>query len=143
MGHHMHGPGAGFGPFGTPGPFGKMFGGKCGPGHLLSELNLTDEQLLRIAELKGKTFSKIARSKLDLMELKKEAFKELLQPQADKNKIKEIANQLKAKKSECIDLLSENMLAFSDLLTAEQKSKLRLSLVKKFLGVDEIEDDEI
>jgi hypothetical protein len=35
------------------------------------------------------------------------------------------------------------MLAFSDLLTAEQKSKLRLSLVKKFLGVDEIEDDEI
>ncbi len=152
FGRHMHGPFGGFGhgPFGFgPGPggpmghFAKFFGGKCGPGHLLSELNLTDEQLLRIAELKGKTLSKMVRSKIDLMELKKEGFKELLQPQADKAKIKGIAEQLKKHKSECIDDLSDNLIALSEILTPEQKAKLRLALVRKFLGIDEIiEDDE-
>ena len=137
--------GCGPSPFGGPG-FGPMgsFGkgpGNCGPFSLLSELDLTDEQLLSVAALKGKTLNKMARSKLDMMELKKEAFKELLQPQADKAKVKELAEQIKAHKSQCIDLLSDNLIAFSELLTPEQKSRMRLGIVKKFLGVDDILED--
>jgi Spy/CpxP family protein refolding chaperone len=150
FGGHMHGASAGFGPetfggFGAGGPMGhfaKFFGGKGGPGHLLSELNLTDEQLIRLAELKGKTFSKIARSKIELMELKKEGFKELLQPQVDKAKVKSIVEQLKKHKSESIDALTENLIAFSEVLTADQKAKLRLTLIRKFLGVEELVDDD-
>ena len=124
--------GCGPSPFGGPG-FGPMgsFGkgpGNCGPFSLLSELDLTDEQLLSVAALKGKTLNKMARSKLDMMELKKEAFKEL-------------AEQIKAHKSQCIDLLSDNLIAFSELLTPEQKSRMRLGIVKKFLGVDDILED--
>lgn len=139
-GHCGPGPFGGFG--GAAEGFGKG-GGHCGPGHFLSDLNLTDEQLFGIAELKGKAFGKIARGKLDLMELKKEAFKELLQPQPDKAKVKAIADQIKARKSEFIDQLSDNLIALSGLLTAEQKATLRLKLVKKFLHVAELDDAEI
>jgi hypothetical protein len=140
FGHQMHGFGSG--PMGGGGPFGRMFGGKGGPGKLLSTLNLTDDQLLRVAELKGKVFSKMGRSKVELIELKKEAFKELLQPQVDKNKLKGIKEQLKEHKSECIDLIGDNLIAFSEILTVEQKTKLRLNLVKKFLGLDLVDDEE-
>lgn len=141
FGRHMHGPFGGFGPMG--GPFDKAFGGgKCGPGALLQGLDLTDEQVLKIAELKGKVFSKIARAKLDLMELKKELFKELLQPQADKAKVRAIAEKIKAHKSECVDAMAENMVAFSEILTAEQKGQLRLGLVRKFLGLEELDDED-
>lgn len=77
------------------------------------------------------------------MEVKKEAFKELLQAQPNKAKIKESVEKIKARKAEGIDDLADSMIAFSEILTADQKSKLRLSLVKKFLGVEDfIEDDE-
>ncbi len=116
--------------------------GKCGPGAFLSDLNLSEEQLLSIAALKGKALGKIAHAKLDMMELKKAAFKELLQPQVDRAKIKELADQIKAQKAQCVDLMSENLIAFSEVLSADQKAKLKLSLVKKFLGVDDILEDE-
>lgn len=116
--------------------------GKCGPGAFLSDLNLSEDQLLSIAALKGKALSKIAHTKLDMMELKKSAFKELLQPQVDRAKIKELADQIKAQKAQCVDLMSENLIAFSEVLSVEQKSKLKLNIVRKFLGVDEILEDE-
>jgi Spy/CpxP family protein refolding chaperone len=134
-GHCGHG-----GPGGPMGHIARFFGGK---GHLLSELNLTDDQLIRLAELKGKTFSKIARSKIELMELKKEGFKELLQPQVDKAKVKGIAEQLKKHKSDSIDTVTENLIAFSEVLTAEQKGKLRLTLIRKFLGIFELDDEAV
>jgi Spy/CpxP family protein refolding chaperone len=142
FGRDDHGQFGHGGPGGPMGHFARFFGGKFGPGHLLSELNLTDDQLIRLAELKGKTFSKIARSKIELMELKKEGFKELLQPQVDKAKVKGIAEQLKKHKSDSIDTVTENLIAFSEVLTAEQKGKLRLTLIRKFLGIVELEDDE-
>ncbi len=146
-----HGPFAGMSGGGCDGgghmggPFGKIFGAKMGggPGLLLSELNLSEEQLFRIAEVKGRTLAKVAHHKIELMEVKKEAFKELLQAQPDKAKIKESVEKIKARKAEGIDDLADSMIAFSEILTADQKSKLRLSLVKKFLGVEDfIEDDE-
>ncbi|MGD9681290.1 MAG: Spy/CpxP family protein refolding chaperone [Candidatus Obscuribacterales bacterium] len=131
--------GQGLGHMGHHGPMG---GSKCGPGGLLSELHLSEEQLLNVAALKGKTLSKIAHAKLELMELKKEAFKELLQPKVDRAKFSSLTEKIKAQKSQCVDLMSENLIAFSEVLTPEQKAKLRLSIVKKFLGVDDILEDE-
>ena len=124
------------------GSMGKMGHGKCGPMGILSDLDLSDEQLLGIAELKGKTFGKMARNMLEFKEMKKEVFKELFQPKADQAKVHDLTAQIKEHASQCIDLLSENMIASSELLTPEQKAKLRLALVRKFLGVEEILTDE-
>jgi Spy/CpxP family protein refolding chaperone len=123
------------GPLGGGGPFG-------GIGALLRGLDLTDEQVLKIGEIKGAAFGKIAHGKIDLMELKKDLFKELLKPQVDKNKVREVAQKIKEHKAACLDSLLEHVISFSEILTAEQKKKLQLNKIRGFLNIDEPDDDE-
>jgi Spy/CpxP family protein refolding chaperone len=143
--------GAGHGPWGGGGPWrggrgGR--GGKCGPGGpggmgaLLHGLDLTDEQLLKIAEIKGGTFTKMAHAKIDLMEMKKEIFRELLKPQVDKKKVHAVAQKIKDHKLACMDTMLENMIAFSEILTPEQKKKIQLNKIRSLFGLEEPEEDE-
>ena len=137
------GPFAGGGPFGGPwaGHGGSPCGGHGPLGKMLKGLDLTDEQLFKIAELKGSALGKMARGKIDLMELKKEIFKELLQPQVDKNKVRSVAEKIKEHKATCLDSILENMIAFSELLSPEQKRQLALNKIRCFLGLEEADDD--
>jgi Spy/CpxP family protein refolding chaperone len=139
-GSGSHGPWGGGG-HSKGGHFGQH-GGKCGPGGMLQGLDLSDEQVLKIAELKGGTFSKMAHAKIDLMELKKEIFRELIKPQVDKKKVQSVAQKIKEHKSACMDSMLENMIAFSEILTAEQKKKLQLNKIRQFLGLEEPDEDD-
>ncbi len=142
------------GGFGGHGPWGAGgaarggrggHGGKCGPGGpgaMLQGLDLTDEQLLKIAEIKGGAFSKMAHAKIDLMEMKKEIFRELLKPQVDKKKVHAVAQKIKEHKAACMDSMLENMIAFSEILTAEQKKKLHLNKIRSLFGLEDPEEDE-
>lgn len=120
------------------------FGGEGGksPLAMLKGLGLTDEQVLKIAEVKGGAFFKLAHNKIDIMHLKKQAFKELLSPQVDKVKVRELARQIKEKKSLCMDEMVENILACSEILTPEQKKQLAVNKVRCFLGLSEHEEDD-
>jgi Spy/CpxP family protein refolding chaperone len=138
-----HGPWGGVGP--GRGGHGGRPGGKCGPGGpgaMLQGLDLTDEQLLKFAEIKGGAFSKMAHAKIDLMDMKKEIFRELLKPQVDKKKVHAIAQKIKDHKAACMDSMLENMIAFSEILTVEQKKKLHLNKIRSFFGVEEHEEGE-
>ena len=128
-------------------------GGHGGPGGhgplaMLQGLDLTDEQVLKIAEIKGGAFFKMAHDKIDIMALKKQAIKELLSPQVDKAKVRELANQIKEKKSQCMDQMVENIIACSEILTPEQKKELKINKIRCFLGLggalsgDEDEGDD-
>jgi len=129
------------GEHGACGGRGRM-SGKFGPMTFLKDLELTDEQLLKVAEIKGKAFGKMARGKLELMGLKKEIFHELLQAQVDKQKVTAKAQEIKEHISGGIDHMLENMIVLSETLTPAQKKKLHLSMIRKFLGLDEVTHEE-
>lgn len=135
--------GVGGGAMGNKGGFGGPWGGG-GPLAMLQGLDLTDEQALKLAEIKGGAFFKMAHNKIDIMQLKKQAIKELLSPQVDKSKVRELAHQIKEKKSLCMDEMLENIIACSEILTPEQKKQLKLKKIRCFLGLGEHEegDDE-
>jgi len=132
--------GGAFGKFGGRGGFGGGWGGR-GPLAMLQGLDLSDEQVLKLAEIKGGAFFKMAHNKIDIMQLKKQAFKELLGPQVDKAKVRELASQIKEKKSQCMDEMLENIIACSEILTPEQKKQLKVNKVRCFLGLGEHEDE--
>lgn len=134
--HHFARHAFGFG--GEPG------GGKCGPGGFLHGLELSDEQVERIAELKQKTFSKLAHGKIDLLESRKQLLRELSGATIDRNKINAIVEQIKKQKSEITDLMVGNMVALAETLTPEQRQKARINKIRHFLGLapaDAEEDD--
>jgi Spy/CpxP family protein refolding chaperone len=112
-------------------------GGDCGgPGAVLNELNLTDEQLERVAELKLAALGDCAQLKAKVGDLLKTFAKELTQEPIDKTKVNNIAQQIKAEKSKLGDAMIERILAFAEVLTPEQRRKLRSSAIRRFLGVD-------
>jgi Spy/CpxP family protein refolding chaperone len=122
--------------------FGGEPGGKCGPGAFLQGLDLSDEQVERIAELKGKTFSKLAHSKIDLLESRKQLLRELTGATLDRNKINAIAEQIKKQKSELTDLMVGNMVALAETLTPEQRKKARINKIRHFLGLEPADGEE-
>ncbi|MBS1989902.1 MAG: Spy/CpxP family protein refolding chaperone [Cyanobacteria bacterium SZAS LIN-2] len=124
------------------GAFGKHGGrGGHGPMAMLHGLDLTDEQVLKLAEIKGGAFFKMAHNKIDIMQLKKQVFKELLSPQVDKAKVRELASQIKEKKSHCMEEMLENVIACSEILTPEQKKQLKVQKVRCFLGLGDHEEE--
>jgi Spy/CpxP family protein refolding chaperone len=116
---------------------GGEHGGKCGPGAFLQGLDLSDEQIDRIAEIKAQSFSKLAHAKIDIFELKKQVFKELGSATIDRNKINSIVQKIKEQKSQLADLMVGNMIALAETLTPEQRKKLRRNKIRHFLGLEE------
>jgi Spy/CpxP family protein refolding chaperone len=131
-GKHGGGP---FG-FGQPPWAHRMHRMRGGFGAILADLDLTDEQLEKVAELKMEGLSKFAQFKSTVVGLVQQIGKELTKDQVDKAKVKEIAQQIKAHKSELGDTILDRVLTFTEVLTVEQRRKLRLKLIKRFLGVD-------
>lgn len=135
-------PGGPFG-FGAPPWAQQMHGGKgCGgPAALFKSLDLKDEQLERLAELKLEGMSKCAQMKAAMGEHIKLVCNELTQDRIDKAKIKEIAEKIKAQKSQFGESMLERVISFAEILTPEQRKKLKATAIRKFLGLD-IEDDQ-
>lgn len=123
------------------GPFRHMgwFGGAR---HFLSGIDLTDEQIEQIAELKHKSFSKMGHGRVDMMELMQELFRELGKPKIDRARVLEIKDKIKEKKAAIADLMFDNMLDFAEILTPEQRKKIRIKKIRQFLGSDDEPDDD-
>lgn len=124
----MHGP--------MGGHHGGPFGGH-GCGSPLSGIDLTDDQLEKLAELKGLAFSKFGHGKVDIMDLYKRLFKELAQPTINEKQVWNITDEIRGKKSELTDVLVEHLIAFAKILTPEQRGKLKLNKIRAMMGVTE------
>ncbi len=132
-GKHTGGP-FGFGP--PPWVQRKMRGEGCGPWALLHDLDLTDDQLEKLAELKLEGLEKFTQFKSSMIQLVQQVGKELTKDQVDQAKVKEIAQQIKVRKSELGDSILDRILSFTQVLTVDQRRKLRLKAIKRFLGFD-------
>lgn len=128
---------------GLLGKFAGMHGGMAGPfgGHgctsPLSGVDLSDDQLEKMAELKGQAFSKFGHGKVDIIDLYKSLFKELAKPSIDEKKVWNITDEIRGKKSELTDVLVEHLIAFAKILTPEQRSKIKLNKIRKIMGITE------
>jgi Spy/CpxP family protein refolding chaperone len=147
----MFGPGRRPGPGGGPcgpghqGPFGpgQAMRGKFWPvmdEHLLRELNLSDEQIERLAELKVEQRSQMAQFRGTAGSLMQQLGKELSKPEIDRGKVAQIREAIKDQRSRSEDAFMDAMVATADLLTAEQRKKLHLAISKRLLGLPSDEE---
>jgi len=158
FGHGQFGgfPGKGFGRFGGGAPWGQRggFGGHGhghgfghGMKHFLRGIDLTDEQVHKLGELGGDAFLQFGHTKLDMISLHRQLFKEMAAPQIDEAKVRAIGDKIKALKGEATDRMVEKFLAFSNILTPEQRARVRTNRIRQFFGFGgfgehESEDEE-
>ncbi len=117
------------------------FGG-CGGGSFLKDLDLSDEQLEKIAELKVQGMGHFSQLKSSMGTLMSQMMRELSQDQIDKVKVREIGKQIQECKSKAGDEFMERIITFAEVLTPEQRKKVRMKAIKRFLGVGSHESDE-
>lgn len=136
-------------------PFaGGKFGGKrCGPGghgghhgghgpfghigaEFLHDLDLTDEQVEKIAELKADGMGEGMRMMAEGGQAFKHLMRELMKEDLDKEKVKEAHKKLQEHKIKMGDAMLERALTFAETLTPEQRKKLKRSTMRRFLGLD-------
>lgn len=125
----------GFGGFGPP-PWARMLHRFGGGGSFLRGLNLNDEQLEHIAELKLATMRQHMQMRLSMSSMMKDLVKELSNDHIDKAKVKEIGKQIQAQKTQAGDEFLDRVIAFAEILTPEQRKTMRMRAIKSFLGVD-------
>lgn len=134
-------------------PFaGNRFGGKrCGPGghgghghgpighfgaEMLQELELSDDQVERIAELKADGMGEGMRMMAEGGQAFKHLMRELMNENLNKEKVKEAHKKLQEHKIKMGDAMLERALTFAETLTPEQRKKLKRSTMRSFLGLD-------
>ena len=135
------GAGGGFAP--GHNPFMSMMqerAGACsGPAAVLKDLNLTDDQLEQVAALKAEGLGHCVQVKAALCGQIKLLADELTKDKIDKARVNEIVQQIKAEKSKMGDsVIERKSLLLPTLLTPEQRRKLRLAAIKRFLGFDDL-----
>ncbi len=120
----------------------KGWGRQCGgPGALLKDLDLSDEQIERIAGLKVGGLGQFAHFKSVLAELMPKLTRELAQDSIDKNKVKEVYQQIKTHKDQLGENMVTRIIEFAEVLTPAQRKKLRMSAIKHFLGLNVQEEE--
>jgi Spy/CpxP family protein refolding chaperone len=130
-GGHAHGQNPFFGQ--------QQEGGAChGPGAVLRELDLSDEQLEQVAFLKLEGLGHCAQVKLALCGQIKQLVGELTKEKIDRAKVTEIVQQIKAEKSKMGDSILERIISFAEVLTPQQRRKLRAVAIKRFLGLGDL-----
>jgi Spy/CpxP family protein refolding chaperone len=105
--------------------------------NFLAGIDLSDEQVEKIAEMQRGSFSKMAHTKIDMMESMQQLFAEMAKPQIDRARAAELKDKVKELRAGMSDLKFENMITFAEILTPEQRRKIRMKKIRQFLGAEE------
>ena len=131
---------AGFGAFGGPGGFGP-FGGE----HMLHELDLTEDQIEKLAELKAEGMGDGMGSMSQGGKLFKAILHELSSETIDRTKVKDAHKKLQEHRTKVGDDMLDRALRFAEILTPEQRKRLKHSALRRFLGLGkpaEVDEEE-
>lgn len=102
---------------------------------ILHDLDLTDEQIEQIAELKAEGMAEGMKLMSEGSRYFKHLMRELTSETIDKEKVKNAHIELQEHKTKVGDAMLERALSFSQTLTPEQRKKLQASMKRRFLGV--------
>jgi Spy/CpxP family protein refolding chaperone len=129
MGKH----GGGFGGHGQH--QGGGFGGFFCAG-FLDDLELTDEQVERIAEIKAEGMGEGLLLMAQGGKQFKQLMRELSAENINKDKVKEAHKALQEHKTKMGDMMLDRALTFAETLTPEQRKKLKRLAMRRFIGLD-------
>ncbi|MBS1989743.1 MAG: periplasmic heavy metal sensor [Cyanobacteria bacterium SZAS LIN-3] len=141
------GPGPG-GPGGMPGmmppppPFAMMHGfgpgpGGMGPGPMmlpLHDLDLSDEQVEKLAAIKSSTADKAGPIMLKLHSAEREYRLALVQPEINRDQVSKLQAQLATQKQALDAVFGEAALDSAQVLTVEQRKQLKQKMNRMELG---------
>jgi len=125
---------------GFPGMHGRHFGDHCG-GSPFEGIDLSDDQVEKIMELRQQSFAKIAHARIDMGDLRRRLMKELGAEKIDRSKISALTQQIKDQRSILTDLMVEKLTAHAEILTAEQRKSIRMKMMKRRLGIEDGEEE--
>lgn len=108
----------------------------------LKGIDLSDEQVERLSELKHSSFARIGHARIDIMNLRHELMKELSASEINESRVLQIKGEIKECKSQLTDLMVDSMLALAKLLTPEQRKDVKIRTLRELLGSfdEEMED---
>ena len=135
-GGQFGGPGGPFGGPGGPGGRGQSFSpGRMGPmGLPLAAVDLTDEQMEKLAKLRDDTTDKAAPIGIKLQTLEREFRSGLAQSELNQAELKRLSNEISAQKQAMDSLMRDNMLKTAELLTPEQRQAMKQSMNRAEFG---------
>jgi hypothetical protein len=94
------------------------------------ELNLSDDQLEAIHKKRNELLAKSEPLKAELKIAESSFFDALSQPNVDKEQVRQLQAKTSNLRSQLAALFTEHMLSVSDVLTLEQRKKVRQSVIK-------------
>lgn len=106
-------------------------------------VELSDEQVEKLAEIKGEGFFKFAEHGVGMIPQVREFVQHLSKSQIDKDKVRAIHKEIQAKRNQMGDQFVENIMAIAEVLTPEQRKQVRMYMLRQSLGLgaDEHECD--
>jgi hypothetical protein len=125
------------GPFLSGGPHRLMFNLPPMPPHLPPlppGVELSDEQVEKFASLKDALREKTEASMVKIQLLEADFRKALLEPEIDAGKLNQLRNQINSLKETVDAAVSENLIAEAKELTAEQRKKTRMAMLRHEIG---------
>ena len=84
-------------------------------------VELSDEQVEKLAEIKGEGFFKFAEQGVGMMPQVREFVRHLSKSEIDKDKVRAIHKEIQAKRNQMGDQFVENIMAIAEVLTPEQR----------------------
>jgi len=100
----------------------------------LQELDLSDDQVEKLAAIKASTSDKVGPLMLKLHALERDYRNALLQPEISLDQANKIQAQLLAQKGAMDAAFSDGMLASAQVLSPEQRKQLKIKISRMELG---------
>ncbi len=100
----------------------------------LAAVDLTDEQMEKLAKLRDDTTDKAAPIGIKLQTLEREFRSGLAQSELNQAELKRLSNEISAQKQAMDSLMRDNMLKTAELLTPEQRQAMKQSMNRAEFG---------
>jgi Spy/CpxP family protein refolding chaperone len=97
-------------------------------------VQLSDEQVEKLAELRGDGMVERAGAGADMLPRLRDIAGALAKPDIDKDEVRRIHKEMQAKRNQLADEFVERLLGAAEILTAEQRKQVRLHLLRESLG---------
>jgi Spy/CpxP family protein refolding chaperone len=132
----LSGGGPGMPPGMPPGPPPGMPPGPPGGGMMLPlmDVDLSDDQVEKLVQLKDSLMDKVGPKMAKIHALERDLRNALCQPQINASDVAHISSQISAEKQTLDGLFTENAISTAQILTAEQRQKIKAVMNRRELG---------
>ena len=100
-------------------------------------VELTDEQVEKLAELKGDGFIDFAGRGAGMLPGMREIIRSLSKAEINKDEVRALHKTMQDKRNQMADAFVERVLAAAEILTPEQRKQVRMYMLRRALGFEQ------